>query len=389
MNREAVLNQLSNPDRAQELYLRMKRLPSDSPAFISLHQCMTHIDAFRPPRGVKQKHIIQNIISFSPLRPTWLSHRLVCKDWRHAIESMRFNARIEDFRPIPEDSDEEYEDERYDIENAVKFPGAVFLLTRLTKLDIFDFFDAEGERTLLKVAKNMKEIKFWVVGDEDAAGVADFTSKLLLQSQDTLTNLKLSSPCLPCELPNLKFLEVPTYKSSVEDVAKLLKTLDLDYVQEIRFVTISPAVATFIAQNYASYCCSAHADSSRIRFNTNVLPVVAVMPRSLNAILGMKYPERVEYIFAEISMIGRIEKFGYGWDKAKESLSIFPNLKEVHAVFCSGICDEIIFQERKRALKEVVANLGVKLIEVKATNYWRYSHRFAKEIPFDGCRFNF
>jgi len=83
MNRETVLNQRSNPDRADELSLRMKRLPS--------------INAFRSLRGIKQKNIIQNIVSFAPFRSTWLSHRLVCKDWRHAIESMRFDACIEDF----------------------------------------------------------------------------------------------------------------------------------------------------------------------------------------------------------------------------------------------------------------------------------------------------
>ena len=159
MNREAIFHQLSNADRVQELCLRMKRLPSDSPAFICLDQWMTQINAFRPLRGIDKKHVIQNIVSFTSLRRTWLSHRLVCKSWRHAIESMRFNASIEDLTPMGNDDEEGC----FEIDNAVKFVGAHSLLTRLTKLYMYALLDAEGERVLLNSMRNMKEMRlhFW------------------------------------------------------------------------------------------------------------------------------------------------------------------------------------------------------------------------------------
>jgi len=390
MNREAVLNQLSNPDRTHELYVRMKRLPSDNPAFLSLHQWMTQINAFRSLRGIKQKNIIQNIISFAPLRSTWISHRLVCKDWRCAIESMRFDASIEDFRPILEDSDEEIESE-YDIVNVVKFPGAFLLLTRLTKLDLeihrLPELDAEDEQTLIEVAKNLKQIRFydWDHEHDDNEWVGNIISKILSQSQRTLTNLELSSRFLPCALPNLKFLKVDIDKYSVKDVANLLNTLDLDHVQQIRFLGVSKIVANFLEQKYAQYCCSSRELS--VLSNASTLPVRAIMTLSLNIIMEIKYPECVEYIFAGIMLDNRTKEFEYGWDQP--NLSNFPNLKEIYAKFCcfSYRANENILEEKKRVLKELVSTLGIKLIEVKSMDH--FDCTFAKEIPFNGCRFIF
>jgi len=336
---------------------------------------MTQINAFRSPRGIKQKNIIQNIMSFAPLRSTWISHRLVCKDWRHAIESMRFHASIEEI------------ESEYDIVNVVKFPGAFLLLTRLTKLELEIHrlleLNADDEQTLIDVAKNLKQIRFYVWNhehdDDDNERVGRITSKILSQSHRTLTNLDLSSRFLPCALPNLKFLEVNIDQYSVEDVANLLNTLDLDHVQQIRFWGISKIVANFIAEKYSRYCFSARGSDA------STLPVRAIMTLSLNTILEIKYPECVEYIFAGIMLNEATKEFNEGWNQA--NLSNFPNLKEIYAHFRCHYDDENILEEKKRVLKELVSNLGIKFIELKSMDY--FNDNFAKEIPFNGCRFIF
>jgi len=247
--------------------------------------------------------------------------------------------------------------------------------------------DAEDEQTLIEVAKNLKHIRFmvWDHEHDDNEQVGNIIWKIFSQAQRTLKTLELSSVYLPCALPNLKFLEVKIKKYSVEDLANLLDTLDLDHLEEIRFWGISRAGANLIAQKYAHHCCYAYMFPELMI--TTALPVRAIRASSLNLIMQMKYPECIEYIFAVIWLGETSKEFNNGWDQP--NLSNFPNLKEIHASFCCHYRDNNILEEKKRLLKESVSNLGIKLIEPEFIEPVDVDINFARKGPFNGCRFIF
>jgi len=51
---------------------------------------------FETPRGIHQKTIIQHTLRFSDTGDCFQKFRLVCKSWKDAVETIRFNRMIGD-----------------------------------------------------------------------------------------------------------------------------------------------------------------------------------------------------------------------------------------------------------------------------------------------------
>ena len=49
----------------------------------------------KTPKGIHQKHILQNTFQFYEPQKGFENLRLVCKSWKHAMENMRYDVTLD------------------------------------------------------------------------------------------------------------------------------------------------------------------------------------------------------------------------------------------------------------------------------------------------------
>ena len=93
---EKVLACLENPDKLKEFISRLKNAGKNSKPFFNVHNAMVELRMNRSPRGIHQKTIIQHTLRFCDSWESFHEFRLVCKSWKDAVETIRFNRFVDD-----------------------------------------------------------------------------------------------------------------------------------------------------------------------------------------------------------------------------------------------------------------------------------------------------
>ena len=87
-----MLHFLQDAEKRAEFILKLKFEGKDSPNFRALSNIMVSMRMNKTPRGIGQKDIIQNILKFTDRGiNSFHNIRLVCKDWKLAVETQRVN----------------------------------------------------------------------------------------------------------------------------------------------------------------------------------------------------------------------------------------------------------------------------------------------------------
>ena len=87
-----MLHFLQDAEKRAEFILKLKFEGKDSPHFRALSNIVESMRMNKPPRGIGQKDIIQNILKFTDRGiNSFHNIRLVCKDWKLAVETQRVN----------------------------------------------------------------------------------------------------------------------------------------------------------------------------------------------------------------------------------------------------------------------------------------------------------
>ena len=87
-----MLHFLQDAEKRAEFILKLKFEGKDSPNFRALSNIVESMRMNKPPRGIGQKDIIQNILKFTDRGiNSFHNIRLVCKDWKLAVETQRVN----------------------------------------------------------------------------------------------------------------------------------------------------------------------------------------------------------------------------------------------------------------------------------------------------------
>jgi hypothetical protein len=83
-------------EKHEEFIARLKNAGENSSAVLHLQKAMTELKMHQTPRGIDQKTIIQHTLRFSNEDECFQKFRLVCKSWKDAVETIRFNRFMDD-----------------------------------------------------------------------------------------------------------------------------------------------------------------------------------------------------------------------------------------------------------------------------------------------------
>jgi len=81
-------------EKRQELIARFKNAGENSRVVLLLQKAMMELKMHKTPSGIHQKTIIQHTLRFGDVDECFQKFRLVCKSWKDAVETIRFNRYV-------------------------------------------------------------------------------------------------------------------------------------------------------------------------------------------------------------------------------------------------------------------------------------------------------
>jgi len=327
---DEIVSILQNQEKMEQLILKLKTIGEDSPQFKTFK---TNIDSFhlnKTPRGVHQTNILQHVFKYSDSRECFDSFRLVCKSWKNAVETIRFDT----YPPLT------IFQELCLHERNGRFPSfySKYLKT-FRKLVLFlnRNFDMTKwdsiSNVLLDNMKNLRKIGIAMMNSIPPEFVI-FLFNLFENSESTLKKLGINyrddMATLPAiSLSNLtRFTvlvcrndenKVKTFNYLMNTVVRVmcpnLKLFKIDYINR------APQILKYFTNNYPShFVCSPE---------ISVLEHIPLKISHLNLekIAVYRYTPHIEYLILHVKNL-QVPSEG-GWDDYREILSFFPNLKGI------------------------------------------------------------
>jgi len=340
MDFEEVLACLQDTEKCQAFVAKLKNAGKHSKAFFNLRNVMTELRMNKKPHGIDQKTIIQHTLRFTEVDECFQSFRLVCKSWKDAVETIRFNRMVgSDFFNK--------------LNHTLEFHGTVppyttKYLQAFRKLhfpiDLLDNYWDENVHEIcsliLSSMQNLNTINFKVSlpGNDFTLSVLNeiFILKMLLNSKETLQTLHISK----FTLPHKKFLKLSTLELKIGEEYMSLHEFQtifsrvLKYMENLETVSLDQCgdtahVCEYIAKNYAKHCISASGPECTL----NRVGVQIFTGRTSPAFSGdlaklenKKYGHNLQYLHMWICANNPMVN---GWDRYREILDQYTNLKVI------------------------------------------------------------
>ena len=202
---EEVLACLENTDKREEFIERLKNAGEYSTSFLHLQSAIMELKMDQAPRGIHQKHIIQHMLRFSDTDECFQKFRLVCKSWKDAVETIRFNRMVGP-------------DIFYNLDDIIIERKKIFSIPYFSKyLPLFKKLSmpmvlANKNKIFTLVLQNMKKLNKIIFDpeDENVGQECDyFIIQMLQNSHTTLHTLHLPKFAIPdIFFPKLTKLEL-------------------------------------------------------------------------------------------------------------------------------------------------------------------------------------
>jgi len=337
MNFEEVLACLENTQKCTEFILRLKNGGENSTPFLHVQSAMSELKMNKAPRSIDEKTILQHTFKFTYPHECFHSFRLVCKSWKDAVETIKFNRAVP--LQISRDIDEIIKN---GLPISTYFEKYLKCFKRLyAPVDILA--SENGNHVISLILKNMHKLNLiWFRSDygEILPETLDpFIFQILENSHETLQYLIISRFCVPADIsfPKLKLLVieigknicVPEFKTYFPLVLK-----NMERLQTVKLVNVSFSkpdyydVCEYIAEHYDKHCISADICCHNFEIS-NVAPVkilISVVDLEEN-LQNFKYVSGLQYLHIFIDYPK--EPMTCGWDKYQQIFDQCLNLKGV------------------------------------------------------------
>jgi len=271
-------------------------------------------------QGFHQTQIIKEIVSYCDIRSTLFQLRLVCRSWRDAINSLRFDADVsmvgcgtyfDVWEKAPQGFLQRFKE--------LRIPLNVEKQLSRDKMEAF-FIKALCHHNLTEI-EIYRDVNFGAL-DLDVQKFNNFLERLFRPSIKSLRCLHLTHLHLPVEFPNLNQLWVSVDKSdTVRNIQELLGVIDITRNIELLIfgLELNPKISRFIADAYAHCCFSGSCQFVEMSFR-----FLSLEQYELPALLQYPHRHRVEYL--QIEFTGLIE---FDWGGLVDGLDDFFELKAI------------------------------------------------------------
>jgi hypothetical protein len=240
---EEVVACLESTEKREEFILRLKNAGVNSTPSLNLQSAMTELKMNKAPRGIDEKTILQHTLKFTDPDECFQSFRLVCKSWKYAVETIKFNEELP--LTIFDDIDEIIDKNGLPIS-----PYFEKYLQCFRKLEVpMKLFSSKNGRHILSlVLKNMKKLNH-INFDSDCESLPETVDPFMLQilenSHETLQCTSISRFCIPdISFPKLKTLTIeigqdirlPEFKTYFPLVLK-----NMERLETVKLCSLQPA----------------------------------------------------------------------------------------------------------------------------------------------------
>lgn len=322
MNFEEVLACLENQEKCKEFILRLQAAGENSEPALHLKSAMTELKMNCTPRGVDEKSTMQHMFKYADSEECFLSFRLVCKAWKDAIETIRFD------QIVPRKT---FSDINGFVENELPIPSYFPKYIRcFKKLAMPWETNQQLESLLLVNMKNLNALHF-------KGNVAeDFRTQMLSKHHHTLIEISATG----CILPNISFPEVT--KLNLHSVFKLgdlefqrrfsMALQNMNSLKNVRILTdggVYNEVTKYIADRYGKHCISQLQDPYAENEDLNWLPV-KILTNVVDLMASLYYVEYVESLMYLTVLIPYPKRpMLCGWEKFQEIFDQCVNLRAI------------------------------------------------------------
>jgi len=306
---------------------------------LHLQKSMTELKMHQEPRGIDQKTIIQHTLRFSDEDECFQKFRLVCKSWKNAVETIRFNRSVgkKFFYNL---------DQKITAQEILPTSYLSKYLKIFRKLAITVTVDLKNKNKIFPlVLNNMKklnEITIYTDG-KDLGQFACFAFQMLQNSNETLRTLRIPRFVIPdiCfpKLTNLHLrigdnnILLREFQNCFPKALKNMENLKTVHLElyELGFLPL----CQHICENYSKHCISASEEGCEVL--NIIMPAKIVERIYIWSLENKKYASHLEYIHMYIS-----PKVNYPlnkWNRYQEIFDQCINLKAIEFETCTVSID--------------------------------------------------
>ena len=290
------------------------------------------------PRGIHQKTIIQHTLRFSDVDDCFQKFRLVCKTWKDAVETIRFNRTLD-------------EGFFYDLDDKMTLEGMTLAKTNyfskylrlFKKIHIPLSLENQNEIFPL-VLNNMKKLNEIMFFSENASLLKDFDSfafQMLQNSHETLLVLSIPKFVIPdIDYPKLRKLDLWVGEDYIllqefqTCFPQSLKNMENLEVITLCLYSCWESVGEYICENYSKHCISSSENET-----------VSVMPVKIFERIDHLWPDfaNKKYVshdshlqYAHAHIYNAKNPMDNGWDRYQEFFDKWINLKAIELQGTNG-----------------------------------------------------
>jgi hypothetical protein len=290
------------------------------------------------PLRIFNKTILQHTLRFTEVDECFKSFRLVCKTWKEAVETIRFNRVVDNNFFIKL---------YHTLANSIFYHRTRFLPAITTyhekylksfrklevRVDIFWELEPFIFELISNSAQNMNELHFFLCGSGVSERQKSFIAKMLNNSAQILKVITVwtISPILDISFSKLKILKLYICEDFIKPIEfqthfpELLQNMKNLETVKLRFHSKVPEViCQYIAQNYAEHCISTKNESDMLDHTKVKIFESSFLP--LTSLKNKKYIGSLEYM----SLVIKCEKpMDFGWDNYRDCFDQCTNLKAI------------------------------------------------------------
>lgn len=331
MNFEEVLICLQDAEKCKDLVERLKTAGKHSRPFLNIRDALVELKMNKKPRGIEETTTMQHTFRYAEVDECFQKFRLVCKSWKNAVETMRFN------RYVPY--------KYFDHINKIPVTYATKYLPAFRKIELRQMHldrMSEDQRNLISNSmKKLNEIGFFGHRGSEVSP-ADFTMTKILQNSKTtlqtvtLPGLRIAKDIIFAKLRKFS-LFVSEDTTSFQEFENYFPPFLEKHMENVEIVTLDiyevegKHVCEYVGANYPNHCIS-YSEDQDLCFNSQfeILPLkIVTIECDLMALENQKHTPTIEYLcFKDLSDYKEIRDT-YGWNRFQDIFNQCTNLKVI------------------------------------------------------------
>jgi hypothetical protein len=261
----------------------------------------------KKPRGIEETTIMQHTFRYAKVDECFKKFRLVCKSWKNAVETMRFN------RPVPERYLKHFswnpghhpqispEWVAKHFRDRVTYRAKYLQAFRKLHLDWEYLYEmSEDQRNLISNLTKLNEIKFPFTEFELSEVSPEYyfmMTKMLQNSKTTLQTVQLYNLTIAKDIifPKLRKLDllISEHRTSFQDFEKYFRQILEKNMENVEIVVLrlgkmeTQHVCEYVSTNYPNHCISFYVPT----FSDLPIDVFEILPSKIVEMSALKLLE--------------------------------------------------------------------------------------------------